>query len=113
MFIWPNLSTPRNWYWRIEKLIEIRRLLQSRYQGGLPLVKDDAYRQEDEFIINLKTYILKHIDASNLSGDHIGKHFAMSRVHLYRKLKALTNQSISEFVKFGTPRKSRSPDSGR
>ena len=90
---------PQELVLRIEKLIEIRHLLQARYQRGLPLIKNDTFRQEDEFIINLKTYILKHIDESDLSGDHIGKHFAMSRVHLYRKLKALTNQSITEFVK--------------
>ena len=84
---------------RIQKLTEIRRLLQERYKKGLEQSADDAFQQEDEFVINLREYILQHLDESNLNGDLIGRHFGMSRVHLYRKLKALTDQSISEFVR--------------
>lgn len=84
---------------RIEKLIEIRQLLQQRYQSGLPSASASAYRQEDEFITELRAYILEHINEADLSGDRIGRHFGMSRVHLYRKLKALTDQSITELVK--------------
>ena len=84
---------------RIQKLIEIRRALQQRYQNNLPSEKHDSYQQEDEFIVNLRAYIFQNIDKPNLNGDHVGKHFGMSRVHLYRKLKALTNQSITELVR--------------
>lgn len=84
---------------RVEKFIELRRLLQHRYQAGRPSVRDDRYRQEDEFITQLRDYVLQHLDETDLNGDRIGKHFGMSRVHLYRKLKALTDQPISEFVK--------------
>ncbi|MCB9294748.1 MAG: helix-turn-helix domain-containing protein [Lewinellaceae bacterium] len=91
--------SPQELALRIEKLIEIRRLLQQRYQDGLPATTDDAYRQEDEFIVNLREYILEHIDEPNLSGDRIGRHFGMSRTHLHRKLKALTDQPITDFVR--------------
>ena len=91
--------SPQELALRIEKLIEIRRLLQQRYQNGPPSTSGDAYRQEDEFITELRAYVLEHIDDADLSGDRIGRHFGMSRVHLYRKLKALTDQSITEFVK--------------
>ena len=74
-------------------------MLQQRYQNGPPSTSGEAYRQEDEFITELRAYILEHIDEADLSGDHIGRRFGMSRVHLYRKLKALTGQSITEFVK--------------
>ncbi len=84
---------------RIQKLIEIRHLLQLRYKEGLQSVTNDTYRQEDEFIMNLREYILEHIDESNLNGDLIGKHVALSRSHLHRKLKALTGHSITEFIK--------------
>ena len=50
-------------------------------------------------LVKLRSFILKNINDPDLNGDKIGSHFALSRVHLYRKLKALTNLSISEFVK--------------
>ncbi|MFN0217090.1 MAG: ATP-binding protein, partial [Saprospiraceae bacterium] len=84
----------------IQKLIEIRLLLQKRYQDSLsPTAADETFEQEDAFILELKTYILENLDEADLNGDIIGRHFGMSRVHLFRKLKALTNSSISELVK--------------
>ncbi len=90
--------SPQELALHIQNLIEIRRMLQQRYQNNNPSVHDIIYQQEDAFIGNLRTYILQNIDESDLNGDRIGKHFTMSRVHLYRKLKALTDHSISEFV---------------
>ena len=74
-------------------------MLQQRYQSGGPPPADDAYLREDAFITEQRAYILEHIDEADLSGDRIGRRFGMSCVHLYRKLKALTDQSITEFVK--------------
>ncbi|MCB0617115.1 MAG: response regulator, partial [Phaeodactylibacter sp.] len=91
--------SPQELALRIEKLIEIRRLLQQRYQGGFQEASRDAYQQEDEFIISLREYILEHIDESNLNGSHLGRHLGMSRTHLHRKLKALTDQPITDFVR--------------
>ena len=47
----------------------------------------------------VKEYILEHLDESALNGEQISRHFAMSRVQLHRKLKALTDQSAGQFVK--------------
>lgn len=91
--------SPQELALRIEKLIEIRRLLQQRYQNAILPSDNDTFQQEDEFVINLRNFIHQRIDDSQLNGDYIGKHFGLSRVHLYRKLKALTGKSISEFVK--------------
>lgn len=84
---------------RIDQLLEIRHLLQRRYQEDFPVVHQDAFQSEDEFIDGLRQYIIERIDHVDLNGDRIGRHFGISRVHLYRKLKALTGQSITEFVK--------------
>ncbi|MDZ7614293.1 MAG: response regulator [Flavobacteriaceae bacterium] len=84
---------------QVEKLIGIRTILQQRYQNNAQTENNETYQQEDEFIVKLKSFILKNINDTDLNGDKIGGHFALSRVHLYRKLKALTNLSISEFVK--------------
>lgn len=42
---------------------------------------------------------MENIENAELSVDEIGRNFGMSRVHLYRKLKALTNQSTSILVR--------------
>jgi AraC-like DNA-binding protein len=51
------------------------------------------------FILQLKDYIHSNLNSPDLNGDTIGLHFGLSRIHLYRKLKALTDSSISEFVR--------------
>jgi signal transduction histidine kinase/CheY-like chemotaxis protein/AraC-like DNA-binding protein len=84
---------------QVEKLIGIRKVLQQRYQNNIMIENSEIYLQEDEFIVKLRSFILSNISDPDLNGDKIGSHFALSRVHLYRKLKALTNLSISEYVK--------------
>ncbi len=91
--------SPKELAVRIQKLIDLRRSLQLRYQNDVQPDQNEQFQQEDEFISQLRSYILEHLDESDLNGDSIGKHFGMSRVHLYRKLNALTNQSISVFVR--------------
>ena len=92
--------SPQELVLRISKLIEIRRLLQNRYQAGEQAAdKDGPFQQEDEFIAALRTFVLERLDEPGLDGDRIGRHFGMSRVSLYRKLNALTGQSISDFVR--------------
>ncbi len=89
---------------RIQKLIEIRRLLQERYQidhsQNLPSAKlGKSFVDEDVFITRLRKFILEHLDNPRLNGDAIGSNFRMSRMQLHRKLKALTNQSTTEFIR--------------
>jgi len=88
---------------RIKKLIEIRQLLQLRYSKNIR--SDDSnysFAQEDAFIKDLKTFILTHIEdhleKQTLNAENVSKHFGMSRMQLHRKLKALTNQTTSQFI---------------
>lgn len=90
--------SPKELELRVEKLIELRTLIQKRYEGNI-VEPSKTYQQEDGFIIQLKEYIIEHLDETELNGDQIGKHFSISRVQLYRKLKALTNLSVSEYIK--------------
>ena len=83
----------------VRNLIHIRSNYQKKYLNKNRSDIDTGYKQEDEFISKLRNYILDNISEPNLNGDHIGKNFGLSRVHLYRKLKALTNTSITDFVK--------------
>jgi len=86
---------------RILKLIESRALLQQRFQGVSERKKktfEFAFEQEGDFIQAVKTIIETNIDKSILNGEFIGQQLGMSRMHLHRKLKALTNQSAREFI---------------
>lgn len=86
---------------RIQKLIELRQLLQLRYTHQLDRNSQkngELFAVENAFVQELKNYILENI-SQLLNGDIIGKKFGMSRMQLHRKLKALTNQSISEFIR--------------
>ncbi|MCL4140003.1 UNVERIFIED_CONTAM: hypothetical protein GTU68_064368 [Idotea baltica] len=93
--------SPQELALRIQKLIEIRRMLQARYRDNLNLTQADTgqFEQEDAFIIELKTFITNNLSDSEFSGKMIGKHFGVSRTALYHKVKALTGQAISEYIR--------------
>ncbi|MFK7948790.1 MAG: ATP-binding protein [Saprospiraceae bacterium] len=93
--------SPKELALRINKLIEIRQALQQRYQNDNQQTDEnnESFAQEDKFITELKTYIIKNMDNPDLKGDKIGQHFGLSRTSLYRKLKALTNQSVTEIIR--------------
>jgi signal transduction histidine kinase/AraC-like DNA-binding protein/ligand-binding sensor domain-containing protein len=85
---------------RVEQLIEMRSILQLRFQPKVAaMASTGIHEPEEEFILELKGYILEHLNNHDLNGDALGRKFGLSRVHLYRKLKALTGMSISELVK--------------
>ncbi|MEM6264571.1 MAG: ATP-binding protein, partial [Bacteroidota bacterium] len=87
---------------RLEKLLELRRRLQQRYQQGqLPAEpSDDPQTQaEDAFIIKAREQVLAHLDDSNYRGEGLMKDLGIGRTNLHRKLKALTGLSTSHFIR--------------
>jgi len=82
---------------RVQKLIEIRELLRKRYQQET-WGPNDELGTEDDFIITLRSFVVENLQA-DLSSERVSQHFTMSRVQLYRKLKALTGQSLTEFIR--------------
>ena len=89
---------------RVNKLIELRLLLQNRYHSGdLTPIKDEKVKQsvlvEDEFYSSVMDYIHENLDAKELNGEIIGKSFGMSRMQLHRKIKALTRQPVSDIIR--------------
>ena len=96
--------SPKELVIRVQKLIELRQLMQERYQNKEKNVVETQtdsikiYQEEDVFITELKTYILQNIENSNLSVETISEHFDISRSQLYRKVKALTNESVVVFI---------------
>ncbi|MCB9341334.1 MAG: response regulator [Lewinellaceae bacterium] len=86
---------------RVRKLIEMRQSLQQRYQqnghldtelAGSELAED--YQKEDDFIVALKAFIIENMAETDLSVTTISEHFSMNRTQLYRKVKALTDETV-------------------
>lgn len=88
---------------RIQKLLEIRQLVQQQFanQESLETTNniEPAYQSENQFIINVRNYILENIEDEKLTVESLAQAFTMSRMQFYRKIKALTNQSASEFIR--------------
>ena len=92
--------SPQELVLRIKKLIELRQMLQQRYQNReTPPAENPVFEKEDGFIKELKNYILEHMSEPGLSVDHIARYFAMSRMQLHRKLKALINTPIGHYIR--------------
>ncbi|WP_324292533.1 substrate-binding domain-containing protein [uncultured Draconibacterium sp.] len=85
---------------RIRNLIEGRKQLKAVF--GSVEEKDekitDSIKPEKSFIDSLEGQIEKHIENSELSVDFLSNELGMSRIQLYRKIKALTNYSPVEFI---------------
>jgi len=84
---------------RVRKLIEIRMMLQARYQNNLTSNSLKGFQKEDEFIDKIRTYIIENIETPNLNSEVISHQFGMSRMQLYRKLKALIQCTPSDYVR--------------
>jgi YesN/AraC family two-component response regulator len=86
---------------RSKNLIKQRKILKERFaQSGSILSSEITLTSVDEKLMQ-KTidYILEHVGDSDLTVDKIAKEIGMSRANFYRKTKALTNMSASEFLR--------------
>ena len=63
--------------------------------------------KEDSFLLKFRDYIEKNMADSDLSVETIGAELGLSRVQLYRKIKALTGQSPVELLRTARLQKGR------
>jgi signal transduction histidine kinase/DNA-binding response OmpR family regulator len=86
---------------RIRNLIQIRAALQEKYQDNLLLnsLNNDIPSVHDKFIVQIKEVIEAEIDNDQFSVEDLGEAMAMSRSQVHRKLKALTDQSATQFIR--------------
>lgn len=87
----------------IKNIINNREMLKNSFSGKqlpedkLPPIK---MKSADEKLMERVTrYIMDNLDNPELNVEKIAKEIGISRVHLYRKLKELTNQSTRDFVR--------------
>lgn len=92
--------SPQELALRIKKLIELRKLMRQRYTNQEHPPEDTPeFKKEGRFIGELKAHILENLSEPVLNVDTISRHFAMSRVQLYRKLHALMEIPVAQYIK--------------
>lgn len=87
---------------RIDNLLKSRAQLRHLFDGKAQNEKEEEAKlasPDREFIDHLKAAIQKHLAESNLKMDDLGAEMGISRVQLYRKVKALTGLSPVELLK--------------
>lgn len=89
-----------------DKLIEATMMAgKATVQDGSPsetldaTPSEQAYKQETEFMKKFNKCVEEHISDSDLSVEDLGSEMCLSRVQLYRKVKALTGKSPVEIVR--------------
>ncbi|MBQ9410857.1 MAG: substrate-binding domain-containing protein [Bacteroidales bacterium] len=81
---------------RIGNLLKSRILLKEHY---LETGESASRPQENDFLSRFRAKVQEHISDENLSVEQIGAEIGLSRVQLYRKVKALTGYSPVELVR--------------
>lgn len=86
---------------RVQKLIEQRQALRKLFnkKGGLIPENVSITSVDEKLMKNALDYINEHIADTDLSVEKIARQVGLSRVHFYRKIKALTNMSPQEFIR--------------
>ncbi|MEL7251540.1 MAG: ATP-binding protein [Bacteroidota bacterium] len=86
---------------RLQKLVEIRRVLHDKYRGNGALAAPENIEPslEDTFLSSLRHATTLHMSKPEMTLALIARDMNMSSVQLYRKLKAIANITPSLFVR--------------
>lgn len=88
---------------RIENLLRQRQLLKNLYQGTKEAEKEisEAHLEDrdKQFLKQLQAIIQKNISDSELGVEDMGQQIGLSRVQLYRKVKAMTGSSVVDLLR--------------
>ncbi|WP_417884930.1 substrate-binding domain-containing protein [Zunongwangia sp.] len=83
----------------ISSLLYNREKLRYYYTHKLGEVKDEKFdSSEQHFLKDLNTYIEANLNNPSFSVEDLAKQLHISRVQLYRKVKALLGISVSEYI---------------
>jgi ABC-type sugar transport system substrate-binding protein/DNA-binding response OmpR family regulator len=88
-------------------LVRINNLLKSRMKLKDLFGHQETKTPEDPFLLKFRNYIEANLTDSDLNVETIGAELGLSRVQLYRKIKALTGQSPVELLRTARLNKGR------
>ena len=93
---------------RIDNLIHSRTLLRSLFSGNSKEEEEEMLGAQDQtFVTRLREVIRDNMGDSDFSVERIGEEIGLSRVQLYRKVKALTGQTPVELLRKARLERSR------
>ena len=87
---------------RLEKLVEVRQQLQKRYANVSAIreeVQQASSSREDVFLQKLQKYIHDNLSDAEFGVPQLAEAALLSQMQLYRKLKALTDSTPSQFIR--------------
>ncbi len=84
---------------RLEKLVEARRQLQQRYASGAEASPTAESSVDGLFLQKLREHIQAKLSESEFGVAQLAAAAHMSQMQLYRKLKALTGKTPSQFIR--------------
>lgn len=88
---------------RVDNLLKQRNLLKSVYQSCKEAEQEvEASKLDDrdkQFVKQLNTIIQQNLSNSEFGVEDIGKEIGLSRVQLYRKVKAMTGSSVVDLLR--------------
>lgn len=88
---------------RIENLLRQRQLLKNLYQGTKEAEKEisEAHLEDRDksFLKQLQAIIQKNLSDSEFGVEDMGQQIGLSRVQLYRKVKAMTGSSVVDLLR--------------
>lgn len=88
---------------RIENLLLQRQLLKNLYQGTKEAEKEisEAHLEDrdKQFLKQLQAIIQKNLSDSEFGVEDMGQQIGLSRVQLYRKVKAMTGSSVVDLLR--------------
>lgn len=88
---------------RIENLLRQRQLLKNLYQGTkeaeMEISEAHLEDRDKQFLKQLQAIIQKNLSYSEFGVEDMGQQIGLSRVQLYRKVKAMTGSSVVDLLR--------------
>jgi len=86
---------------RAKNLIEQRKQLREKFEKNITIEPSEitVTSIDESFLIKAANIVEQHMSDYNFNVVQLSDEMAISRIHLHRKLKALTNQSATQFIR--------------
>jgi signal transduction histidine kinase/DNA-binding response OmpR family regulator len=82
---------------KIKSLLDNRERMRRRFSSEVTN-PSNIQKGERKFLIEFELLIEKHIKDSTLSVEKLSQELGMSRVQLFRKISALTNKNVTDYI---------------
>lgn len=81
--------------YQVKNLVEVKIQLQNRLKAN---ETTEGLGKENDFLKQVRAYLQTQMAMTEIEGNSLAAHFNYSRSQFAKKLKALTDQSINEFI---------------